>query len=81
MNELKKMLFKIHIRTISLSVINFSIYDLNIKVDKSEKISKTTFKKKKHTINQVRKKLTTFNITRELCLYVVIVNRTSFLKM
>ena len=38
-------------RIISLSIINFSIHDLNIKVDKNEKILKTTFKKEKHTID------------------------------
>ena len=81
MNKFKKTSFKIHIRTILLFVINFSIYDLNIKVNKNEEISKATFKEKKHTINQVKEKSTTFNITRKLCSYIVIVNRTSFLKM
>ena len=81
MNKLEKTLFKAHIRTTSLFVINFSIHDSNIKVDKDKKISKTTFKEKEYTINQVRKKSTTFNITRKLCSYVVIINRTFFLKM
>ena len=48
-SELKTASFKIFFDTISLSVICFLTYDSNIKID--ENILKTTYKKKKHTIN------------------------------
>ena len=46
MNKLKTALFRTLFDTISLSVIHFSIHDLNIKIDKDEKILKTTYKEK-----------------------------------
>ena len=81
MGEFKTTSFKILFDTISLFVIRFSTHDSNIKINENEKILKTRYKEKKHTINQVREKSTTFSIARELCSYTEIVNKASFLKM
>ena len=51
MSEFKTVLFRALFDTISLSVIRFSTHDLNIKIDENKEILKTTYKKKKHTIN------------------------------
>ena len=66
-NEFKTASFKALFDTISLFIIRFLIHDLNIKIDENEKILKTTYKEKKHTINQIKKKSTTFSIAREIC--------------
>ena len=62
MSKFKTASFKALFNTILLSVIRFSTYDSNIKIDKNEEILKTIYKGKKHIINQVKEKLTTFNI-------------------
>ena len=79
-SKLKTVLFKTLFDIISLSVIYFSIYDSDIKIDENEEILKTTYKEKKHIINQVKEKLTTFSIARKLCSYTVIMSEAFFLK-